>query len=174
MARHDLDEDDVRVRPKPRSRPRTKDRPSYSGATIARVVAVDRGRTTCLIEESALTITAMKSRELGKKSVVVGDIVSIVGDISGNEGTLARIVIVHPKDSPILMVRGSGRCPTCQSPIPAESISTAIPASSACRLRIASANGLRQILPRQTNRTRATFTRLPPSLHSCWCHQTSS
>jgi ribosome biogenesis GTPase len=39
----------------------------------------------------------MKSRELGKKSVVVGDIVSIVGDVSGNEGTLARIVIVHPR-----------------------------------------------------------------------------
>ena len=97
VARHDLDEDDVRVRPKPRSRPRTKDRPSYSDATIARVVAVDRGRTTCLIEESGLTITAMKSRELGKKSVVVGDIVSIVGDVSGNEGTLARIVIVHPR-----------------------------------------------------------------------------
>ena len=97
MVRKDLDEDDVRVRPKPRTRPRTKDRPSYSDATLARVVAVDRGRTTCLIEESHKHVTAMKSRELGKKSVVVGDIVSIVGDVSGNEGTLARIVIVHPR-----------------------------------------------------------------------------
>ena len=39
----------------------------------------------------------MKSRELGPKSVVVGDIVSLVGDVSGNEGTLARIVSVNPR-----------------------------------------------------------------------------
>ena len=39
----------------------------------------------------------MKSRELGPKSVVVGDIVSLVGDVSGNEGSLARIVAVNPR-----------------------------------------------------------------------------
>lgn len=93
----DLDEDDIRIRPQERTRPRTKDRPDYSAAQIARVVGVDRGRTTCLIEESGLIITAMKSRELGKKSVVVGDLVGLVGDLSGTEGTLARIVLVHPR-----------------------------------------------------------------------------
>ena len=36
----------------------------------------------------------MKARELGKKSVVVGDLVSVVGDLSGTEGTLARVVTV--------------------------------------------------------------------------------
>jgi ribosome biogenesis GTPase len=39
----------------------------------------------------------MKARELGKKSVVVGDLVSIVGDISGVDGSLARVVTVLPR-----------------------------------------------------------------------------
>jgi ribosome biogenesis GTPase len=39
----------------------------------------------------------MKARELGKKSVVVGDLVSIVGDISGADGSLARVVAVLPR-----------------------------------------------------------------------------
>jgi ribosome biogenesis GTPase len=39
----------------------------------------------------------MKARELGKKSVVVGDLVSIVGDISGVDGSLARVVAVLPR-----------------------------------------------------------------------------
>jgi ribosome biogenesis GTPase len=39
----------------------------------------------------------MKARELGKKSVVVGDLVSVVGDLSGKEGSLARVVTVLPR-----------------------------------------------------------------------------
>jgi ribosome biogenesis GTPase len=39
----------------------------------------------------------MKARELGKKSVVVGDLVRLVGDISGRVDTLARIVVVEPR-----------------------------------------------------------------------------
>jgi ribosome biogenesis GTPase len=39
----------------------------------------------------------MKARELGPKSVVVGDSVEIVGDTSGDEGTLARIVKVNDR-----------------------------------------------------------------------------
>jgi ribosome biogenesis GTPase len=39
----------------------------------------------------------MKARELGPKSVVVGDSVEIVGDTSGAEGTLARIVKVNER-----------------------------------------------------------------------------
>ncbi len=99
MSAREFDEDDVRIRPKERTRPRTKDRPDYSQSQIARVVGVDRGRTTCLIEESGVVITAMKSRELGRKSVVVGDLVGIVGDISGSEGSLARIVVVQPRSN---------------------------------------------------------------------------
>jgi len=105
----DLDEDDVRSRPARSTRPRTKDRPDYS-----LVIAVDRGRTTCITLDSQVgnsqtgnsqagnsqgdeVITAMKSRELGRKSVVVGDVVGIVGDTTGDAGTLARIVTVSPR-----------------------------------------------------------------------------
>jgi ribosome biogenesis GTPase len=39
----------------------------------------------------------MKARELGPKSVVVGDYVEVVGDLSGVEGSLARIVTVNER-----------------------------------------------------------------------------
>jgi ribosome biogenesis GTPase len=39
----------------------------------------------------------MRARELGPKSVVVGDRVSIVGDVTGDEGSLARIVSVNER-----------------------------------------------------------------------------
>jgi ribosome biogenesis GTPase len=97
MTARELDEDDVRIRPKRFSRPRTKDRPDYSSAELARIVAVDRGRSAALIEATGVVVTAMKARELGKKSVVVGDIVRIVGDTSGRVDTLARIVLVEPR-----------------------------------------------------------------------------
>lgn len=97
MTPRELDEDDVRIRPKRSSRPRTKDRPDYSGAELARIIAVDRGRSAALIQDTGVVVTAMKARELGKKSVVVGDIVRIVGDISGRIDTLARIVAVEPR-----------------------------------------------------------------------------
>ena len=98
----EFDEDDVRQRPARSTRPRTKDRPDYSSAGEALVIAVDRGRVTCLLNsdldtDASIEITAMKSRELGKKSVVVGDNVGLVGDISGEDGTLARIVTVAPR-----------------------------------------------------------------------------
>jgi ribosome biogenesis GTPase len=41
----------------------------------------------------------MKARELGRRAVVVGDRVALAGDISGAEGTLARIVRVRPRTS---------------------------------------------------------------------------
>jgi len=83
------DEDDVRINKSRqfgssnKTRPRTKDRPDYSKAQSATIIEVDRGRVQCLIESGAnkTIITAMKARELGKKSVVVGDLVSVVGDI---------------------------------------------------------------------------------------------
>ena len=86
------DESDVRVRPGRGSRPRSKIRPAHDDAMTAVVVAVDRGRYTCLFPEGELTVTAMRARELGRKSVVVGDRVGLVGDVSGSAGTLARIV----------------------------------------------------------------------------------
>jgi ribosome biogenesis GTPase len=98
-------EDDVRVNKSRqfgssnKARPRTKDRPDYSKAQVATITEVDRGRVKCLIEtdNGKVIVTAMKARELGKKSVVVGDLVSIVGDISGVDGSLARVVAVLPR-----------------------------------------------------------------------------
>ena len=40
---------------------------------------------------------AMKARPLGRKGVVVGDRVRVVGDTSGDDGSLARIVEVHER-----------------------------------------------------------------------------
>ena len=82
-------------RPRRHTRPRTKDRPTYDDAVDGRVVTVDRGRFTTLVE--GRTVTAMKSRPLGRKGVVVGDAVRLVGDVSGDAGSLARIVEVEER-----------------------------------------------------------------------------
>jgi ribosome biogenesis GTPase / thiamine phosphate phosphatase len=99
------DESQIRFRPNRRgSRPRTKDRPLHADALPAQVVTVDRGRYGCLLggfeaDESALVVVAMKARELGRAAVLVGDRVSLVGDVSGDPGSLARIVRVEPRTS---------------------------------------------------------------------------
>ena len=93
----ELDEDDVRVRPGRGSRPRTRRRPAHSDAAGGFVTAVDRGRYACLVDD--LVVTAMRARELGRKSVVVGDRVALAGDVSGAPDALARIVRVEPRTS---------------------------------------------------------------------------
>ncbi|MEU4398471.1 ribosome small subunit-dependent GTPase A [Micromonospora orduensis] len=105
--RREYDEDDVRVRPGKSSRPRTRTRPQHADAVDGFVIAVDRGRYTCVLagaERGVVgadlpTVTAMRARELGRKSVVVGDRVSLVGDTSGAEGALARIVRIAERRS---------------------------------------------------------------------------
>jgi ribosome biogenesis GTPase len=92
------DEDDVRVRPNSRgSRPRTSIRPKYEDATEGMVLTVDRGRLTVLVD--GREITAVKARELGRKSAVVGDRVAVVGDLTGAKDTLARVVRVEERSS---------------------------------------------------------------------------
>jgi ribosome biogenesis GTPase len=92
------DEDDVRVRPrKGKSRPRSKDRPTHSAGAPGRVVAVDRGRFTASLEDGAERIYAVKARELGRKSVVVGDAVWLTGDLGGGPDALARIVRIEER-----------------------------------------------------------------------------
>ena len=95
MPRYDEYDHERFDRPRRRTRPRTKERPTYENAVEAVVVAVDRGRFTCLVEGH--TVTAMKSRPLGRKGVVVGDRVRVVGDVTGDEGSLARIVEVDER-----------------------------------------------------------------------------
>ncbi len=84
-------------RPRGRSRPRTKDRPDYRDADIGMVITVDRGRYRVLI--AYREVTATKARQLGRKGVIVGDRVRVVGDTSGDEGTLARIVQVEERQT---------------------------------------------------------------------------
>ncbi|HSS68037.1 MAG TPA: ribosome small subunit-dependent GTPase A [Nocardioidaceae bacterium] len=94
----DLDDHSRFDRPRRRTRPRTKDRPSYDGAATGLVVTIDRGRYTTRVDgESPHMVTAMKARALGRKGVVVGDRVRLVGDVSGDPGSLARIVEVEER-----------------------------------------------------------------------------
>ncbi|TDQ54696.1 ribosome small subunit-dependent GTPase A [Actinorugispora endophytica] len=95
-GRH-LDEDDVRIRARGGSRPRTRKRPKHDDALLGFVTGVDRGRYRCLVQDRA--VVAMKARELGKGSIVVGDAVALVGDLSGRPDTLARVVRVEERTS---------------------------------------------------------------------------
>src|SRR6185437_14777176 len=57
----------------------------------------DRGRYRCVLDDRI--VSAMKARELGRGNIVVGDTVSLTGDVSGAPGTLARVVRVEPRHS---------------------------------------------------------------------------
>lgn len=98
MSRYDTGTDDprVRVRPGKGTRPRSKQRPDYSTAPLGRVVGIDRGRYLVAIEKNM--VSCVKARELGRGGVVIGDLVHVTGDISGAEGTLARIVQIAPRE----------------------------------------------------------------------------
>lgn len=92
------DEDDIRQRPNRKgNRPRSNIRPKHEDAAEGMVLTVDRGRLTVLIDD--VPVTAMKARELGRKAAVVGDRVSVVGDLSGKKDTLARIVRIGGRSS---------------------------------------------------------------------------
>ena len=102
MSWRDYDEADVRVRPNRRgSRPRTKDRPTHDDAVLAMVIGVDRGRYSVVVphEDGERVVTAMRARELGRRSIVVGDQVAMVGDTRGGLDSLARIVRVTERRS---------------------------------------------------------------------------
>ncbi|AJT41384.1 ribosome small subunit-dependent GTPase A [Psychromicrobium lacuslunae] len=95
------DESDVRIRPnKKGSRPRTKDRPAHQDALIGRIITVDRGRYTAIVDEATdqeRTLVAARARELRRSPVVVGDFVALVGDVSGEPDTLARLVRIEQR-----------------------------------------------------------------------------
>ncbi|MGC4173844.1 ribosome small subunit-dependent GTPase A [Demequina sp.] len=106
------DESDAKVRPGRGSRPRSKVRPTHADAVAGVVIAVDRGRYTVRVTGGAAdagvagmtsgsagavgasdaVVMAVKARELGRRGLVVGDWVGLVGDVSGAPDTLARIV----------------------------------------------------------------------------------
>lgn len=101
MARRDIGTDDprVRVRPGKGSRPRTKVRPDYSSRPLGRVIAVDRGRYTVVVDDSSTRVHAVRAKELPRGSVIMGDHVRLSGDVSGTVDTLARIVAVEERST---------------------------------------------------------------------------
>ncbi|WP_104179050.1 ribosome small subunit-dependent GTPase A [Arthrobacter sp. B0490] len=97
------DESDVRIRPnKKGTRPRTKTRPAYDDAVTGRVVTVDRGRYTTVVDEDTpgeRTVVAARARELRRNAVVAGDLVALVGDLSGGPDSLARLVRIEERST---------------------------------------------------------------------------
>ncbi|UDY24676.1 ribosome small subunit-dependent GTPase A [Nocardioides sp. Kera G14] len=98
-ARYGREDVEAYDRPRRHTRPRTKDRPTYEDAVDGIVVTVDRGRFTVHIDgpDGRREIWAVKARPLGRKGVVTGDHVRVVGDTSGIDGALARIVEVRER-----------------------------------------------------------------------------
>jgi ribosome biogenesis GTPase / thiamine phosphate phosphatase len=94
-GRYDEHDQEHYERPRRHTRPRTKERPRYDDAVEGVVTTVDRGRLTLLVD--GVVVWAVKARPLGRKGVVVGDRVRVTGDVSGDEGTLARIVEVQER-----------------------------------------------------------------------------
>ncbi|MFB8190113.1 ribosome small subunit-dependent GTPase A [Microbacterium sp. NPDC055988] len=99
----DFDESSIRTRPNPKAnRPRTKRRPAHEDAQVGRVLGVDRGRYSVLLGEDTAEermITTTRARELRRMPIVTGDQARVVGDTSGDEGTLARIVGIVERTS---------------------------------------------------------------------------
>jgi ribosome biogenesis GTPase len=99
----EYDDSSARVRPNPKgNKPRTKTRPAHENAVVGRVYAVDRGRFSVLVGEGTAdehTVSATKARELGRHSIVTNDFVNVVGDTTGDEGSLARVVSVQERTS---------------------------------------------------------------------------
>ncbi|MDO5492746.1 MAG: GTPase RsgA, partial [Nesterenkonia sp.] len=98
------------------SRPRTKESPSHDDAELGRVVTVDRGRYTVVLdvpidptgsdpsepeapEAAARVVSAVRAKALRRTPVVPGDVVALVGDTSGEEGTLARLVRIEDRST---------------------------------------------------------------------------
>ncbi|HEV7207606.1 MAG TPA: ribosome small subunit-dependent GTPase A [Mycobacteriales bacterium] len=105
MSPRGLDEDDVRIRPGRGSRPRTRRRPLHADAIDALVVAVDRGRWTCRlgVNGAGREVVATRGGDLRRTPVVVGDVVSLDADVSGEIDALARMVRLSARRS--LLVR---------------------------------------------------------------------
>jgi ribosome biogenesis GTPase len=92
---------EARNRPNPKgNRARTKIRPEHSDAITGRVFTVDRGRYSVLVAEGTPEeheAIASRASELRKQAIVTGDYVDLVGDTSGEEGSLSRIVRIQPR-----------------------------------------------------------------------------
>lgn len=95
------DESSAKVRPPKRgSRPRTKTRPAHDDAVTGLIMTVDRGRYLALVAEGTpeeREVVVKRAKEMHRTSVVTGDRVDLVGDVSGEPGTLARMVRIQER-----------------------------------------------------------------------------
>ncbi len=127
------DESDAKVRPNPKgSKPRSKTRPGHADAVPGRVFGVDRGRYGVWVAEGTPAerqVVATKARELAKGSVITGDRVDLVGDVSGAEGSLARIVGIRPRTT--LLRRSADDTDAVERPIVANADQMLIVAAAA-------------------------------------------
>ncbi|MCY7325879.1 MAG: ribosome small subunit-dependent GTPase A [Microbacteriaceae bacterium] len=105
---NDEDEDkyadyEAKSRPNPKgNRARTKIRPEHKDAVTGRVLTVDRGRYLVLVGEGTPEeheAISSRASELRKQPVVTGDRVDLVGDTSGVEGSLSRIVRIQERET---------------------------------------------------------------------------
>ena len=107
LSDDDEDDDDkyadyeAKSRPNPKgNRARTKIRPDHKDAVTGRVLTVDRGRYLVLVGEGTgeeHEAIASRASELRKQAVVTGDRVDLVGDTSGEDGSLSRIVRIQER-----------------------------------------------------------------------------
>ena len=106
---------------------RSKLQPTYADATLGFVTVVDRGRFTVSLDfntHSPRYVYAIKSRNLGRKGVLVGDYVKLVGDVTGAKDTLARIVEIEERRT--LLRRTSDDADSDEKPIVANADVVAI------------------------------------------------
>lgn len=123
-SEHDLDESDVRIRPNPKgNRPRTKKRPTHESATPAMVLQVNLARYQVRLDNGE-EVTATLAKELRKEGCVVGDRVGLQGDVSGDSGTLSRIVRIEPRST--LLRRSAQDDDATERPIVANATQLAI------------------------------------------------
>lgn len=95
---HDLDESDVRIRPNPKgNKPRTKIRPGHQDAVLGFLIGIDKNRYQVLIQNTDIQVNATLAKELRKDGPAVGDVVALTGEVTGEEGALARIVRIEPR-----------------------------------------------------------------------------
>ncbi len=146
------DESDAKVRPNPKgNRPRTKIRPEHGDAVEARVLSVDRGRYTVLVDDGGPdehVLLGKRARELRNQAIVTGDVVDIVGDTSGDEGTLGRIVRIRPRET--VLRRSADDTDTVERVVVANAdqllivVATAEPGTAAAARRPLPRRGLRR------------------------------
>lgn len=99
--------DRIRTRPNPKAnKPRTKRRPEHADSITGMVTGVDRGRYSVLVPAGAdsedpreRSVIAARARELRRNPIVIGDRVQLVGDTSGEEGSLSRIVRIEDRST---------------------------------------------------------------------------